>query len=200
MKTIIFDIDGTLTDMWPIEKSVLLRMTKGKYGNKIEELKKSGMSDTHTIFSKVSGIRISKKKYVALYNKSFLNLSRRPKIKKYPIVEWIKKNRDKYLFVYATGGQKLETEYVLSQLGIIDYFDVSNSIHKNNCRFSKKSGIPFKKIKAHYKDCLLITDSQRGAVGAQLAGIPALIVKPGQRSLRESSIFGIMTSPVNLIK
>jgi predicted HAD superfamily phosphohydrolase YqeG len=52
-----------------------------------------------------------------------------------------------------------------------------------SCRFSKKTGIPFKKIKAKYKNCLLIADSQTDFVGAKLAQIPALIIKPGQKSL-----------------
>lgn len=187
MKTIIFDIDGTLTNMWPIEKSVLLCMTNGKYENEIEELKKGGMSETYRIFCKVSGKRISKKKYFILYNKSFSSLSERPKLRKYPTVDWIKKNRNKYIFVYATGGQKLETEYVLTRLGLIEYFDLENSVDKNNCRFSKKTGIPFRKIKAKYEDCLLITDSQTDLVGAKLAKIPALVVQKGSNVVPDGS-------------
>lgn len=176
MKTIIFDIDGTLTNMWPIEKSVLLCMTNGKYKNEIEELKRNGISDTYKIFCKVSGNKLSKSRYFTLYNKSFLKLKDLPKIKSYPIVDWIKKNQNKYLFVYATGGQKIETEYVLSQLGIRNYFDLKNSINKNNCRFSKKTGIPFKKIKKQYKNCILITDTQSDCDGAKLSKIPYLLV------------------------
>jgi phosphoglycolate phosphatase-like HAD superfamily hydrolase len=183
MKTIIFDIDGTLTNMWPIEKSVLLCMTNGKYEKEVEELKKSGISETYKIFLRVTKKKLSKSKYFILYNKSFLKLNNLPSLKIYPAVGWIKRNQNKYLFVYATGGQKLETEYVLNQLGIIKYFDLKNSVDKNSCRFSKKTGIPFKKIKAKYKNCLLIADSQTDFVGAKLAQIPALIIKPGQKSL-----------------
>ncbi len=180
MKTIIFDVDGTLTNIWPIEKSVLLRMTKGKYEDEMEEFKKSGISDTYKIFRKVSGKKVSKRKYFTLYNQAFLKSKIFPKLEKYPTVDWIKKNQNKYTFTYATGGQKLETECVLTQLGIIKYFDLENSVDKNNCRFSKKTGIPLKKIKSRYKDCILITDSDSDGTGASKASIRFIKIKPNQ--------------------
>src|SRR3989338_8434414 len=76
MKTIIFDIDGTLTNMWPIEKSVLLYIASGRYENEIEELKKSGISETYKIFLKVSDKKESRSAYVASYNLAFLKLNR----------------------------------------------------------------------------------------------------------------------------
>ena len=66
MKTIIFDIDGTLTDMWPIEKSVLLFMTNGKYGDEIEKLKKSKISDTYKIFCGVCNRKMGKRRFFYL--------------------------------------------------------------------------------------------------------------------------------------
>lgn len=187
MKTIIFDIDGTLTDMWPIEKSVLLRMTKGKYEVEINALKALGLSDTYEIFLKVSGQKITKEKYFSTYNKVFDALSKRkelPKLSKYPIVDWIISNWNKYRFLYATGGQKKEAMYALGCLCVIEYFDTRNSIDKNRCRFSKKTGIPFRKIKLNFPDCLLITDSQSDCNGAIAAGIRFLKVKPGQSNFR----------------
>ena len=50
MKTIIFDIDGTLADIWPIEKSVLLYMTDRKLEKRIKQMKLAGVSDTYRIF------------------------------------------------------------------------------------------------------------------------------------------------------
>lgn len=180
MKTIIFDIDGTLTDIWPIEKSVLLRMTKGKYGSQMEELKRSGVSDTYKIFLKVTAKRISKIKYFILYNQTFLKLNNFPDLIRYPTVDWIKNNQNKYLFVYATGGQKLETEYVLTNLGIKQYFSLEDSINKDSCRFSKKTGIPFRKIKAKFPECILVTDSDGDCAGASKAGIQFIKIKPNQ--------------------
>ncbi len=104
-----------------------------------------------------------------------------PKPKKYPLVDWIVKNKNKYRFVYATGGKKPDTLYVLEQLGLINYFDLENSIDKTNYRFSKKTGLPFKKIKAKFPDCFVITDSESDCNGARLAGIKYIKIEPGQR-------------------
>ena len=183
MKTIIFDIDGTLTDMWPIERSVLLQMTGGMFGKEIGQIRRMGISETYKIFRKVSGKKMCKSEYAHSYNRSFLGLRKFPKLKIYPIVDWIKGNRSKYRFVYATGGQKLETEYVLAQLGLINDFDLGDSVNKGSCRFSKKTGIPFRKIRARCGDCCLITDSESDFIGAKIAGIPAMIVKPGQKGI-----------------
>lgn len=183
MKTIIFDIDGTITNMWPIEKSVLLYLAGKTLGNEIEELKKSGILDTYKIFLKVSGQRITKQKYFKLYDKAFSALLKNgqlPLPKKYPIVRWIIANRAKYHFVYATGGRRAETRYVLRQFGLACCVDFEYSIDKTNCRFSKKTGIPFKKIKSLFKDCLLISDGSEDCDGAMVAGIPFVLVTPEQ--------------------
>ena len=183
MKTIIFDIDGTLTNMWPIEKSVLLSMTNGKYKNEIEKLKKSGISETYKIFLKVFENKVSKKRYIDFYNKSFsiiLKNSNLPRPEKYPLVKWIFTNRNKYRFIYATGGQRLETLYVLKSFGLLKYFNLEYSIDKTTCRFSKKTGIPFRKIKSRFKNCVLISDSRSDCEGASLAQIPFVIVTPKQ--------------------
>ncbi len=181
MKTIILDIDGTLTNMWPIEKSVILFMTDKKFEKAIEQVKLSGNSDTYRIFLKFSEQKISQKKYIVLYNQAFsilLKNNKLPVLKKYPLVKWISITRDKYRFVYATGGQQLEALYVLKNLGLIKYFDLENSISRTTCRFSKKTGIPFRIIKSKFEDCVLISDSKDDGRGAALAKIPFVLVKP----------------------
>ena len=185
MKTIIFDIDGTLTDLWPLERAVLLRMTQGKYEGEIDELKRSGLSDTYKIFCKASRCNMSKKKHTILYNKFFADLLKKgnsPKLERYPMVRWILAHRKNYRFVYATGGQFQETLYVLRELALLSCFDVKNSVDKSRCRFSKKTGIPFKKIKKKFDDCLLVTDSQVDGEGAFKAGIEFMKVKPRQEN------------------
>lgn len=179
MKTIIFDIDGTFTNMWPIEKSVLLKMINKSLEKDIEKLRQSGICDTYEIFLKISKQELSKKKYVMLYNKDFSTLLKNkklPQLEKYSTVDWILKNKNRYRFVYATGGQAKETKFVLKQLGLINYFDIENSIDKSNCRFSKKSGIPFRKIKAKFNDCLLITDSLMDCCKAGNIKIPCILI------------------------
>ncbi len=183
MKTIIFDIDGTLTDMWPIEKAVLLNMLGDSYSNKIDSLRAAGITDTYKIFNRLSKEKLRKKKYYFLYNEAFKKLEQNnfiPNLREYPIVNWIRKNGTKYNFIYATGGQQMETDYVLKCLKINSLFDLSRSINKNNYRFSKGSGMPFKKIAKTTNDIILITDSKQDCMGANKANIPYILVQPGQ--------------------
>lgn len=183
MKTIICDIDGTITSMWPIEKSVLLRMTHKKFEKDIEQMKLSGVSDTYKIFLKFSNKKMSRRKYSDFYNKSFsvlLKKSKLPPLERYPITRWVSVNKNKYHFVYATGGQRLETIYALKNLGLVEYFDITNSVDKTICRFSKKTGVPFRKIKSKFKDCVFISDGEGDCAGAALALVPFVLIKPEQ--------------------
>lgn len=183
MKTIICDIDGTITNMWPIEKSVLLYMTDRKFEKDIEQVKLSGTSETYKIFLKFSKQKMSKKKYTDFYNQSFSVLLKDGKLpvpEKYSLAKWLFANRNKYHYVYATGGQQLETIYVLRSLGLEKYFDLENSINKTTCRFSKKTGIPIRKIKTKFNDCVLVSDSKADGAGATLAQITFILVRPKQ--------------------
>ena len=158
-------------------------MTDRKFEKDIEQVKLSGISETYKIFLKFSNQKISKKKYTDFYNQSFsvlLKNGKLPALEKYPLVKWIFASRNKYRFVYATGGQRLETLYVLKSLGLTKYFDLENSTDKATCRFSKKTGIPFRKIKSKFKDCVLVSDSKADCKGATLAKIPFILVKPKQ--------------------
>ena len=184
MKTIIFDIDGTITNMWPIEKSVLLDITQRRFENDVEQMKLSGISDTYKIFLRLSHQKMSKKNYTNLYKKTFsilLKNDQLPKPEKYPLTNWILDNKERYRFVSATGGQKIEAHYVLKIFKVIRYVDLIHSIDKTSCRFSKKTGIPFRKIKSKFKNCILISDSNDDCKGAQLAKVPFVLIEPRQR-------------------
>ena len=58
MKTLIFDIDGTLTDMWPLEKAGLLRILGRKLEKNIETLKVRGINNTYTIYSELVATKV----------------------------------------------------------------------------------------------------------------------------------------------
>lgn len=185
MKTIILDIDGTLTDMWPIEKAVLLKMLKKDNALKIESFYKLGIKDTFVLYKKTSKLNTRKLIYKKMYNDCFLTLQRLkqlPKPVKYPITNWIKNNKNRYQFVYATGGQQLETNYVLKALKLDTIINNKQSINKTNCKYSKITGIPFKKIKTRFPDCTLITDSDSDCIGATKAKIPFIKIKSGQKT------------------
>ncbi len=180
MKTIIFDIDGTITNMWPIEKSVLLSMLGKEFDSAIEAEKSAGISDTYKIFLKFSKKHVSKKIYNEIYDQAFSRCAKDqtlPALKGYPVVGWIISNQRNYRFVYATGGQKNETYYVLESLGLGTIFDLKNSLDRSNCRYSKSTGIPFKKLKWKYPDCILVTDSKSDCSGASLANIPYIQIE-----------------------
>ena len=149
MKTIIYDIDGTLTDMSAIEEAVRTEIKDQEYTTRVN--------------------------YAAVYDEAFSRLleqKRVPAVSPSAEVKKILKWGRKYSYVYATGGYSAETEYVLREFGIIQLFDLENSISKTNCRFLKKSGIPFKKILRIYQNCSLVTDSDNDCLGAEKAGIP----------------------------
>lgn len=178
MKTLICDIDGTLTDMWPVERAVLVCLLGKKYSKRLDQLRRSGISDTYTLYRKVSTCTVCKRDYRNLYNKAFeqlLSYGQLPSVKRYPLVQWIMKNNKKFTFVYATGGQQKESEFVLKQLGILAYFDLENSLDKTRYPFSKKTGLPFKKILKTYSNCTLLTDTQTDCDGAMKASIPYII-------------------------
>src|SRR3989338_7272609 len=96
MKTLIFDIDGTLTTMWPIEKLMLLTILGKELESEIEKLYQSGVRDTYTIFSQISQNNIGKIHYRKIYNRAFNLLERKkrlPKTTAYPVVTWIQENK-----------------------------------------------------------------------------------------------------------
>ncbi|OGD66877.1 hypothetical protein A3F08_03430 [Candidatus Berkelbacteria bacterium RIFCSPHIGHO2_12_FULL_36_9] len=169
MKTIIFDIDGTITNMWPIEKSVLLGMLRKNTIKEIDEIYQQQTKKTYQIYNKISKEKLTQKEFYRRYNRTFLKLlinNQLPKPAKYTIVNWIISNHNLYHFVYVTGGQRLETKYVLDMLKVSKYFDFTNSLDKSNCRFAKKTGIPYKIIKRRFNNCLVITDSKNDCLGA----------------------------------
>lgn len=182
MKTIICDIDGTLTNMWPIEREVLMCMVGCEYEMRLDEIKQTGISSTYDIYIRYTGGYIGKKDYFRRYNSTFRKLLRAdklPKPEKYPSVDWIRLNSQYYRFVYATGGQKWETLYVLKQLGILQQFDITRSIDKTSYRFSKSTGLPFKRILHTCGDCILISDSESDCEGARKLGLQYQKVMPG---------------------
>jgi len=180
MKTLIFDIDGTLTNLWPLEKTVLLFLLSKQFEKRIEEIKFTGLFDNYKIYRSISKKKLTKHQYFILYNRVVNTLAKKdllPQPKKYPLVSWIISNKNNYTFIYATGGQRTEALYVLAQLNLSSYFDLQNSIDKTSCRFSKTTGIPLKRIKAKFEDCLLVTDTVSDCEGAVKAKIPYQLIK-----------------------
>lgn len=190
-KTLIFDIDGTLTNLWPIERVVLAEMLGVPQPEKLDRQKTFKRNTNYEIFLRCSRVRCSKQEFTQRYTSVFLQLKaakRLPVPKLFLIVAWLKDAADSFHCVYATGGQRAETQYVLEELGISSLFDLTASVDKTTCRYSKSTGIPLRKIAARYPNCLLITDSESDCRGAHIANIPFLRIQPGQIDLSVLSV------------
>jgi len=82
--------------------------------------------------------------------------------------------------VYATGGLKIEAEYVLSSLGIERLFDLEQSISRDTYVYSKRTGLPFRKLNRISQPCLVVADSKSDMEGAAIAKVPLILLKPNE--------------------
>lgn len=190
-RTVIFDIDGTLTNIWPIERVVLAKMLGLRQPEELDRQKTLKHHTNFEIYLRCARVRCSKQEFTQCYNSAFLQLKaakKLPSLKPFPIVSWLKTAADSFHFVYATGGQQAETLYVLENLCILSFFDLRSSVDKTTYRYSKSTGIPLRKIASQYPDSLLITDSESDCRGAILASIPFLRIQPGQTDLSMLSV------------
>jgi hypothetical protein len=74
MLTLIFDIDGTLTDMWPIERAVLMNMVPETCRDQVNGLKLAGVNDLYSIYCQITRTRIGKIRFRDSYRESFAQL------------------------------------------------------------------------------------------------------------------------------
>ena len=178
--TIIFDIDGTLTDMWPLERAVIAAMLGPRASKHIDALKETCQYSNLRLYRTCAHSTISAQAFRERYNRVFQSLARRralPVLKPSPLVGWIRTNKNRFRFVYATGGQAQETWYVLKRLRILNAFEISRSIDRSSCRFCKSTGIPFLRIQRAVADeCIMVTDSIADVRGAKKAVIPSILV------------------------
>jgi FMN phosphatase YigB (HAD superfamily) len=192
MKTIICDIDGTLTNMWPIERTVLMRLLSDQNAMKLDRLKSLEVSETYRLFCRITRKRTTKLVYQNLYQQAFEYCKAAklfPALERYSVVDWIVQNCKKIHFVYATGGQREESLYVLEQLDILQYFDLKHSVDKTSCCFGKRTGIPFKKILRKYPNAVLLTDSESDCLGASKVGLSYIYLSnPTEQLLKLSQI------------
>lgn len=169
--------------MWPLEKAVITTMLSKSNYTQIQSLKDNGLSSTFGIYQSITTRPCTKKVFYRKYNAVTTTLwksQRLPRLEEFPLVKWIKARKETSTFVYATGGQQTESLYALSTLGIIDCFDIEKSIDQTTYRFSKKTGLPFKKILNSYPNSVVISDSESDCRAARNHGIPAIKLTPRQ--------------------
>ncbi len=181
MLTLIFDIDGTLTDMWPIEKAVLAALLPASQLECLDYLRKSGETSLYVLYRKITQCQISKISFQRLYSEKFEVLREAgilPEPIAYRAVVFILQNQLDYRYLYATGGLRCEAEYVLEKLCLKELFDLTSSISRDYYQFSKKTGLPYKKIARLKGQYLVVTDSTVDVVGAKKAKLPYVLLKP----------------------
>ncbi len=183
MLTLIFDIDGTLTDMWPIERAVLSELIQPGQLPLLDSLKRQGVNNLYNLYCQTTKTRVGRLVFRVFYSRNFETLREDdalPMVQGYPCVNFIRQNGTNFGYVYATGGLKAEAEYVLECLGILELFNLEVSTSKDNYKFSKATGRPFAKTKRQVGECYLITDSQQDVDGAEKAGVPSILISKGQ--------------------
>jgi phosphoglycolate phosphatase-like HAD superfamily hydrolase len=179
METLIFDIDGTLTEIWPLERAILCNLNLTVMPTELDTLYQSGIRDLYVLYKKIATPYISKSEFRKSYDDMCQQLWSKgalPQLTAYTLVEFIKQYANRYQFIYATGGGEVETKYVLNSLGIGQYFNINDSISRNTCKFKKSTGIPLRKILIKYPNSILITDSQSDLSGARKIGMRTLLI------------------------
>lgn len=179
MQTLIFDIDGTLTSLWPLERAVLLALCPSATLISLDTLYQTKTKDLYALYKRSSPSPCRKTVFRKMYDTTCHNLwkeGKLPSLSAYPAAVFVKKMYQKYQFLYATGGGQIETEYVLEVLGVKPYFNLRDSVSRTTCRYKKSTGIPFKKIAKLYPDAVLVTDSYDDTVGAKKAGLKSILI------------------------
>lgn len=183
MRALIFDIDGTLTDLWPLERQILLELLKLRTSQVIDRLH-SNQKNPYLIYKKMSKKNDTFANFRRKYKRKLQSTNQIPNLQVFNTVKFIRKNNDKYVFLYATSSCKLEAELILKKLTTLEFFDLRSSINSDNCAYAKKTGVPFKKIITSYPQSVLITDSKDDAKGAAKANVATLVIKPNARITR----------------
>lgn len=144
IEVIIFDFDGVLVDSMEIRDLGYRKILSNYPEDKIEELIKyhrinGGLSRFHKIeyFYKNILKRDIKKDRIIEYSNDFSEIMKDELTnKKYIIEEWIEfieKNKDKYVMHIASGSEEKELNYICEKLEIDCYFKTINGspVHKN---------------------------------------------------------------------
>jgi phosphoglycolate phosphatase-like HAD superfamily hydrolase len=183
MTTLVFDIDGTLTDLWPLESAVLQVLT-GTTEKALAPLRRRSQGNLYAMYLQQTGATTTKTQFRRLYRQAVLALEQAralPAVPSYRAAGFIRANKTKYRFVYLTGGLKCEALYALRSLGILGAFSEELSISSDSYPFSKATGLPLRKIqRAARGPMLVIADGSADKLGADKAGVPILLVEPNQ--------------------
>ena len=189
---IIFDLDGTLVDLWPIERRTLEAVIQNKLlenrviSGRLNRIKKSGENSLWKIYKitcktfRVDAIS-RKKEFLTRYDYSQKRLIRSggyscPQV--YFRSSDLRKLATNYQLALVTGSNEQEAKFVLREAGVDTLFKDALLMTRDKIKFSKVTGMPFKRIaKFGENGAIVIGDGTSDKIGARKAGLPFLDVR-----------------------
>lgn len=180
MKTIIFDLDGTIADLWPLERATLLKffLKQNSIKKELNKLHASGIKNLFTLFQTFSKKNIELFEFEKKYLKNQKQLEKENKIPKLKIFLQPNFLSEKYNYVLITGSPLSEALLVLKKTGCDKIFSKKNILAKGTYPGSKKTGEPFLIIKKIIGDqAIVIGDSDDDIIGAKIANFNCLKIR-----------------------
>jgi len=191
MPTIIFDLDGTIANLWPIERITLARIAKEFFGipeetayQRLDSAYNAKTRSLRTLLQRCIEKRISNERFVKLYQNVQAQCIRQ---KKYPILiplippSTIQECSRENTLALVTGSYTREAQYVLRVLNIQRYFKKRLIITADDMNVGKESGIPFQQIMKKTKGpWRVIGDSESDKAGAMRCNITFINAKEWQ--------------------
>lgn len=174
MKTIIFDLDGTIADLWPLERETILRMAKNTNPDLLNKLYRQGQRNLLDLFQSIGGQKISREVFDQQYQIMQQKMILENKCPPFPIFlqEPFLKNMSGICFGLLTGSFRSEAEFVLQRTGCRKYFYDSLVFCRGEYQGEKLSGEPYLEIiKRIGSKFVMIGDSEGDVLGAARAGI-----------------------------
>lgn len=157
-KIILFDLDGTIADVQPIERLVLKKILEEK----------------NVIYTGNLNFGFNDKNFVKEYQRCFGILKENSLLPSPKLLLDVRKFKFEAScsLGLVTGGVKIETEWVLKRLGIKDVFRPELLFCREDYTGSKKDGGPYVKIKRLFPDSLVVVlgDSVADLSGSKVVG------------------------------
>lgn len=182
MKTIIFDLAGTIADIWPLERETLIKFYEGKNitatRKKLNKLSRSGIKNLFILFQNISEKKLNSNEFEQQYLKNQKQLRKENKIPKLKIFLKQKFLPKKTNLALITGSPLSEALLVLEKAGCKKYFSKKLILSKGDYPGSKRTGEPFLMIKKQIGSrAVVVGDSLDDVVGAKIADYNCIKVR-----------------------